>query len=334
MGDKTARVLETRQRILDILKGRGPSLPVHIAKGTGVSMIFAGAFLSELMADKQVKTSHMRVGGSPLYLLPGQESLLENFYQYLGGKEKETFLFLKDRKVLRDDQLEPAFRVALRSLKDFAEQILVRQKLDGIEKEFIFWRYFLFPEEDAKKAIENVLEPKKEKKEEVRKEELKKEKREDGKSEEWKEEKEIKKKMGKKAKSVLSPTLGQENFLPVQKEIFGSAPLLPEQPEKTAFALSLIDFFKGNNIQLLEEKSFSKKEYEAIVEVETPVGRMKFLATARDKKLVGEEDVIAALQKAQMMRLPALVLAPGKLNKKAQEYVEQWHAFLKFKKMG
>ncbi len=327
MGDKTARVLETRQRILDILKQRGPSLPVHIAKGTGVSMIFAGAFLSELMADKQVKTSHMKVGGSPLYLLPGQESLLENFYQYLGGKEKETFLFLKDRKVLRDDQLEPAFRVALRSLKDFAEQILVRQKLEGIEKEFIFWRYFLFPEEEAKKAIENVLEPKKEKekKGETRKEE--------GKSEERKEEKEVKKKKEKKITEVSSPPLSQEIFLPVQKEILGSAPLLPEQPEKTAFALSLIDYFKGNSIQLLEEKSFSKKEYEAVVEVETPVGRMKFLATARDKKIVGEEDVVAALQKAQMMRLPSLVLAPGKLNKKAQDYLEKWHAFLKFKKM-
>lgn len=329
IGDKTAQVLETRQKILDLIQGRGPSLPVHVAKATGVSMIFAGAFLSELIAEKLVKTSHMRVGGSPLYLLPGQEPLLENFFHFLGSKEKEAFLLLKEQKILRDDQLDPASRVALRSLKDFAEQIIVKQKLDNLEKEFIFWRYFVYSEDDAKKAIEDILEPKKEKRE-VRKEE---------KIAEVEKVKEVKKevveKRALKRKKEERKFVEDHELLPVQKEILGEAALTPEPaPEKTAFALSLEGFLGKQHINILENKAFSKREYEAVVEVETALGGMKFLAVARDKKLVADADLIQALQKAQALRLPALFLAPGKLNKKAQEYLERWHAFLKFKKMG
>jgi len=34
-------------------KRRGPSLPVHIASETGLSMLFASAFLSELLSEKK-----------------------------------------------------------------------------------------------------------------------------------------------------------------------------------------------------------------------------------------------------------------------------------------
>lgn len=320
MGDKTAQVLETRQRILDLLQRRGPSLPVHVAKATGVSMIFAGAFLSELIAEKLVKISHMRVGGSPLYLLPGQEPMLENFSHFLGSKEKEAFLLLKDGKVIQDDKLEPALRVALRSLKDFAEQIIVKQKLDNLEREFIFWRYFLYSEEEAKRVIEDALEPKKAKKE-IRKEEV----------EEIKEVKKEERKAVKKKKDEKIAVEGE--LLPIQKEILGDAVFDQPVREKTAFALSLEEFLDKSKITVHELQDFSKKEYEAIVEVETLLGGMKFLAVARDKKLVADTDLIQALQKAQALRLPALFLAPGKLNKKAQDYLERWHAFLKFKRI-
>lgn len=329
MGDKTARVLETRQRILEILKGRGPSLPVHVAKGTGISMIFAGAFLSELISEKYVKTSHMRVGGSPLYLLPGQEPLLENFSHFLGSKEKEAFLLLKERRILQDDKLEPALRVAMRGIRDFAEQIMVKQKLDNLDKEFIFWRYFLHSEDEAKKSIEEILEPKKEKKETGRGGKV----TEVEKVKEVKKEERVEEKKAVKRKRFDEKAGEDHALLPVQKEILGDLAPIPDAPEKTAFALSLEESLDKTGIKILETKLFSKKDYEAVVEVDTPLGRMKFLAVARDKKLVADADLIAALQKAQTLRLPALFLAPGKLNKKAQDYLERWHAFLKFKRI-
>ena len=42
----------TKQKITQILKIKGPSLPVQIARETGLSSLFAGAFLSELVNEK------------------------------------------------------------------------------------------------------------------------------------------------------------------------------------------------------------------------------------------------------------------------------------------
>ena len=43
---------EIKEKILSILKRRGPSLPVHIAKEIESSMLFTSAFLSELVSEK------------------------------------------------------------------------------------------------------------------------------------------------------------------------------------------------------------------------------------------------------------------------------------------
>ncbi len=129
---------EIKEKIIFILKQRGPSLPVHIANGTGLSILFASAFLSELLSERKIKMSHMRVGSSPIYYLQGQEARLENFAHYLGNKEKETFTLLQNKKILKDSEQHPAIRVALRSIKDFAIPFKKEEK--------IFWRYYLTPE--------------------------------------------------------------------------------------------------------------------------------------------------------------------------------------------
>ena len=129
---------EIKEKIIFVLKQRGPSLPVHIAKGTGLSILFASAFLSELLSERKIKMSHMKVGSSPIYYISGQEAQLENFAHYLNNKEKETFTLLQNKKILRDSEQHPAVRVALRSIKDFAMPFKKEEK--------IFWRYYLTPE--------------------------------------------------------------------------------------------------------------------------------------------------------------------------------------------
>ena len=57
---------EIKERIITSLKYRGASLPVHLAKAAGESILFTSAFLSELMSERRIKTSHMRVGSSPV----------------------------------------------------------------------------------------------------------------------------------------------------------------------------------------------------------------------------------------------------------------------------
>src|SRR3989338_4652198 len=137
---------EIKSRIVSTIRLRGPSLPVQIAHQTEISSIFAGAFLSELAGEKAIKISNTKVGGSPLYYLQGQEHLLENFYQYLPGKEKEAFLLLKENKMLQDKEQLPAIRVALRSIRDFAKSFSKDAE--------IFWRFHSVTEEQVREMLE------------------------------------------------------------------------------------------------------------------------------------------------------------------------------------
>ena len=142
---------ELKERIILVFKKRGPSLPVHVARETGLSILFASAFLSELVSEKKIKLSNLRVGSSPIYFIPGQEMMLEKFSEYLKSKEKEAFLFLKEKKFLKDSEQEPAIRVALRAIKDFA--------LPFKKNEEIYWRYFKIPEKEFKEPVIKARKP-------------------------------------------------------------------------------------------------------------------------------------------------------------------------------
>jgi hypothetical protein len=140
---------EIKDKIIRILRERGPSLPIQIANGVGLSMLFASAFLSELLSERKLKMTHMRVGSSPVYYLEGQEEGLEKYASYLKSKEKEAYEILKQHDFLIDSEQLPAIRVALRAIKDFAIPL---QKQDGI------WRYFLKKEEEYNLIEENSKE--------------------------------------------------------------------------------------------------------------------------------------------------------------------------------
>ena len=151
---------EIKEKILLTFKSRGPCLPVEIAKETGLSILFASAFLSEFLSEKKIKISDMKVGGSPLYFLSGQEPMLEKYSNYLKSKEKDAFILLKEKKILEDKKQEPSIRVALREIKDFA--------IPFRKNEEIYWRYFVFPEEDIRNYFKEKKEVVKEKKSEVK----------------------------------------------------------------------------------------------------------------------------------------------------------------------
>lgn len=135
---------EIKGKIMSVLEKKGPCLPVHIARETGLSILFASAFLSELSAEKKINISDMKVGSSPIYFIPEQKAMLEKFSIFLKSKEKEAFILLKEKKFLKDSEQEPSIRVALRYLKDFAVPFK--------EDEGIYWRYFNVSETEFKKS--------------------------------------------------------------------------------------------------------------------------------------------------------------------------------------
>lgn len=133
---------QLKEHILKTFRTRGPCLPAHIASEIKMSILFTSAFLSELLGERKLKISNLRVGSSPIYFLPGTEPQLEKYTQHIKGKEKEAYLRLKEKKFLKDSKQEPAIRVALREIKDFA---IPFQK----ENEII-WRYFTILESEYK----------------------------------------------------------------------------------------------------------------------------------------------------------------------------------------
>jgi hypothetical protein len=138
-----------KEKIVSFLRAKGPSLPVHIAKETNQSILFASAFLSELVAEKKVKLSHMKVVSSPLYLIPGQEENLEKYSNHLKSKEKDAYQLLKEKNTLKDKELDPAIRVALRSIKDFAVPFEKSGELH--------WRYFTIKDGETKKVDQKTI---------------------------------------------------------------------------------------------------------------------------------------------------------------------------------
>jgi len=330
--------LETRSKIISFLKIRGPCLPIHISRETGLSTLFAGAFLSELASDNTVKISNMKVGGSPLYFIPGQESQLENFSNYLQSKEKEAFSILKEKKLLEDRKLEPAIRVALRSIKDFAFPLLLNSP-----EQILFWRFYSLPEEEAKLMVEKLIEvkpiqleiipqPKPEIKQEIKPETSKskdfdgaqKLKISDIKVEKPKPQiKEIK----REAKPEIKKKEVEKPLLTIKEP--GKKP----EKEKSDFVNKIINFLGSESIELIEEKEYKKKEYEAKIRINSDIGKISFLLIAKDKKTITENDLAIALQKAQSLKVPSFLISTGSLNKKAQAYLDSYSSLIKFRRI-
>ncbi|MBS3080794.1 hypothetical protein J4221_04950 [Candidatus Pacearchaeota archaeon] len=311
------QIHETHNKIIDIIRKRGPSLPMHVAKEINMSSLFISAFLAEMVSSRKIRISNLKVGGSPLYYLEGQEPALENFHNYLHPKESEALLSLKNNKVLKDNEQEPAIRVALRSIKDFAFSFSFNGE--------VYWRYFMLSEQDAinhlhslkpvsVKPIDVVVENKElqdieNKKPVVTQEEIKKEKH--------------------KKKSIMK----KETETLFQNPLIIKEEKQKKEKSKSAFVLNVIDFLNKNNFKIIEEKDCKAKEYRCIVEVKSQLGTIHFFTEARDKKTISDADIKKLLSDAQKIPLPALIIYPGEISKKAREYLIKYSSILKAKKI-
>src|SRR3989338_11307235 len=82
-------------RVKQLVRLRGPLIPSQISKEIGTNILMASAILSELASKNDVKISSVKVGGTPLYYVPGQEAKLQNYLASMPQKEQEAFEQLK-----------------------------------------------------------------------------------------------------------------------------------------------------------------------------------------------------------------------------------------------
>lgn len=315
---------QQKERIISLIQMRGPSLPIQISRWIGVSSLFAGAFLSDLYSEKKVKMSNMKVGSSSLYYLEGQEASLENFIGHLQIREKEAFLHLKKESVLNDEAQTPVMRVALRAIKDFAIPVRVRIN----EEVRLFWKYFLTPDSDAKKMMQEKLglsEPV-------------------GKVEE--EEKKIEEGIGKTEAVEISAgkaevveegkvQIGGKKNEEIEEEKKEEAKKKKKKKKivENDFSNKMRDYLNGRDIELIEVISEKKREFTARIRIDMVFGKQEFLLVAKDKKLINDNDLTVALQNAQSVRMPALFMSLGKLHKKGEEYLKEWSNLVKFERI-
>ncbi|MBM3233124.1 hypothetical protein FJZ18_03100 [Candidatus Pacearchaeota archaeon] len=315
MPTDTQRLIKNKDFIVSTLENKGPSLPVHIARSVNLSTLFASAFLSELYGEKRILMSHLKVGSSSLYYLPGQEGQLENFIQYLNPKEKEAFSLLKKEKILKDELQEPAIRVALRQIKDFAHPI--NTAING--ETYVFWKYFLLSDQETDKMIEQLVFPRKELNSPPL---LPTQNKENDSNEDVQTKKE---KVPRKPRAII-PTKIVSIQLPFSSQSI-------EQPVYSPFAQIVKDHLQKKDITLHQIISDNKKEVLAKISIKTPYGLQAFYLIAKDKKRIKEEELIEALQKAHSEKLPAFIIAPGDVEKKAHPLLQEWGALLKFERL-
>jgi hypothetical protein len=264
---------EIKEKIISSLRKNGPSLPVHIAREIESSSLFTSAFLSELVSEKRVRISNMRVGNSPIYYLQGQEPKLENFSNHLKGKEKEALMLLKDKKFLKDSTQDPAIRVALREIKDFATPF--KNSNTGE----IIWRIYNVSEEGYKSKSK----PKPREEPELQKTEKQEEKKE----RQEKEELDIFDDKPKKAKKTKTRKKGQG--------------------KDSKFFNKIKEYLNGNSIELIDIENFSKGQ----ISLRVKENGSEKLLVAFDKKRLSENDISKAAKKSSEINLPYIILSKG-----------------------
>jgi len=143
---------QLRDAVYQFVLDNGPLIPVQVARNFKIEIMMSSAYLSELVSNKKLNvTKFLKIGTSPLYFASGQEEKLSNFLSYLPQRPRQIALILQENKILRDSLIDPWQRVALREISDFAFPIRINNN------EEIFWRWYLFPENEAVQIIDKAL---------------------------------------------------------------------------------------------------------------------------------------------------------------------------------
>jgi len=283
--------METNDKILELIKIRGPVIPSNISKDINYDILMTSAHLADLSSQKKLKISNIKIGGTPLYYLPGQESSLQNFSDSLHEKEKKAFDILKEKKVLRDNTLEPVIRVALREIKDFAVQLVVTYQ----DNKETFWKWYLVDKEEAEKITKDILTRK-----------------------------EIKREI-KKPVETLRDTVKEESVLERKKPILTKQKEVKKFVDKPDTILNDVkNYFEKNKIIVKNSETIKKNsEFDYILEVPSGIGNLEYYCKVNNKKRINELDLSSAFVQGQTKKLPVLLLTKGELTKRAKEMLSK-----------
>lgn len=280
-----------KEKVIDVLK-QGPTVPAKIVKVVGGDTMLIGAILSTLISTGEVKYSSLKIGGSPLYFLPGHEERLEEFINYLSDKDRKTFFLLKEKKVLKESSQDPLIRVSLKNIKDFAKPFKVNNDL--------FYRYFSIPLDEAELIAKRVLEEENAK---IKVEE-----------------------------TTLGPVLeappslkvnelkeNRQQLKDIDKE--KNAMNIKVKKEKNDFLEKIILKITSLGLDIISKEKIKKTEYAFVLKDHNK--NEYIYCVAKDKKLINEGDLSTAIVFSHQKKMPCIFLTTGKITKKVSSMLEK-----------
>lgn len=351
----------SKDKILNFIQRKGYVLPAHLAKEINSDILMASAHLSEMVSSGKLKVSKTKIGGSPVYYVETQRSKLQELKDNLNSKDKIAFERLKDEKVIKDSELDALNRVAMRNIKDFAVPLNVKHNgnslvfwkwymLSNEEAQRIMQEKYSEKAEVKKQDKEaeqekEVLEKANLKKDELEQkqkiEKMKKEAEEKLFQERkriWQEQQKIDKEKQdlEKKKSEEMNKLKKDledkykhEITKMKQELikeFGQEKNIKEEPEEIQddFLDQIKSYFENKNIKVIEHNIVKKKsDIDLIIKIPSNIGKLTYYCKARNKKRLNDGDVSQAFLQAQNKNMPAMILAPGELTKKAQNMIEE-----------
>ncbi|MFH1409007.1 MAG: hypothetical protein ABIH34_03805 [Nanoarchaeota archaeon] len=305
--------------IIAFVRKRGPMLPVQLSKEIGQPILISSAILSELVDSKKLKLSYLKVGGSPLYYVPGDEEKLLNFLDHVNSKDKDTIALLKEEKLLEEEVQTPLVRVSLRQINDFAVPLDISYQGNTHR----FWKWAFISNQEAttimKKRVgmdpgtlplrelpnkEAHLEKKHLKLEDLGKPQAK--------------EQAPLEKPKEKLRSLHSHSRPKpsEGATETQQH-------LATKPTSDHFFSRVERYLKRNDIDIISADVVKKRfEIDLIVKLPSSVGRLTYYCKAKQKKRCTDSDLSAAYVQGELRKLPVLFLCTGDFTKKAKEMIQ------------
>jgi hypothetical protein len=278
-----------KDKVLEVVK-QGPTYPSKIVKIVGGDTMIVGAVLSTLISTGDVKVSTLKIGGTPLYYVPGQESKLEEFMDHLNEKDHKTANILKEAKILKDSDQDPLIRVSLRTIKDFAKSFEIEN--NGVKE--LFWRYYLVLKDEAILLAKNIL------KETIVSSPVA-----------------IVETINPVKVEVSTVIETEQDSKPVRHR--------KEAAEKVVSSddISKIDFFEivkkhilSKNLDIISKEKIKKSEYDFVLKNHD--NNEYIYCKSKDKKSINDGDLASAFVFAQSKKMPCLFITTGHLTKKAE----------------
>lgn len=303
---------------LNYVRANGPVLPVQISKAIGTNIILASAVLAELVSSKKIKLTHQNIGSSPLYYLVGQEAKLEpRLRDKMGGKKREALDVIKEMRVVLETDLEPAIRVAIRDIKDFAIPLNVTFN----NQTYTFWKWHLISNEEVRSRINSILKPEpipepQKVQEPPPVETVKPET------------------IAMPVEEPIEPQKTEVQEKIIEPQIKETPKQEVEQEDVIGFYKEIDAYFKKNNVKILKEEIIKRdREFNFIVTISSNLGELKYFVKVKNKKKINDADISLAYSQAQIENLPLIYLTNGEIIKKAQKLIDNTLKGIVYKKV-